>query len=349
MYDSRQEAESARQRLSSAVDVEQVKIFDQSSGGSSDGSSSFGSGSSSSDGSTSGGSTSSGSTSSGLTNSEGRMSGTGIGSWLSNLFVSDDDRPAYEEGVRRGGFMLCAEVDGDEDADKIVQILEETSAFDLDERQQNWRSEGWEGRSSQQSTTSGGQGFMAGSQNFGDNDRSFGSTEGSSDRSFAGTEGSSDQSFGSTGGSSDRTIEEERIPIMQEELRVGKRQVDRGGARVRSYMRETPVSEQVNLREENISVERRPVNESISSNELGGGDMLQDREIEMHATGEEAVIGKDARVTEELVVRKTADEHRENVQDTVRHTEVDVDNDLRETTDTTGGSSSAPWGNDDKR
>ncbi len=296
LYDTRQEAESARERLSSAVDVEQVKIFDQESNSSSSGSS--------------------GSSDQG-------------GSWLSKLFVSDDDRPAYEEGVRRGGFMLCAEVDGDEDADRIVDILEQTSPVDLDERQQNWRGEGWQGSASQQSGTSGGQSFAAGSQSFGETSQGFG------------------QSAQSETGQ--RTVEEERIPIVQEELQVGKRQVERGGARVRSYVRETPVSEQVNLREENVSVERRPVNESLSSNDLNSGDLLQDREFEMRATGEEAVIGKDARVTEELVVKKTAGERTENVEDSVRHTDVDVDDDQRETTGSQGGSSSSPWGNDDNR
>jgi stress response protein YsnF len=45
----------------------------------------------------------------------------------------------------------------------------------------------------------------------------------------------------------------------------------------------------------------------------------------MRATSEEAVIGKEARVTEEVVVQKTAGERTENVEDTVRHTEVEVD------------------------
>ena len=75
--------------------------------------------------------------------------------------------------------------------------------------------------------------------------------------------------------------------------------------------------------------------------------MLQDREIEMRATGEEAVIGKDARVTEELVVKKTAEERKQNVHDSVRHTEVDVEGD-RKTLDSPGRTSS-PWGNDSDR
>ena len=188
--------------------------------------------------------------------------------------------------------MLSAEVADEEDADRIVSILEQTSSVDMDERQDSWRNEGWQahGSSGQQSGSFQGQG------------ESFGSAE--------------------TG---ERTVEEERIPIVEEQLTVGTREVNRGGAKVRSYVREVPVSEQVNLRQENVSVERRPVNEPVSSADLDRGALLQDREVEMRATGEEAVIGKEARMQEEVVVRKTAGERTENVQDTVRHTEVDVD------------------------
>jgi stress response protein YsnF len=116
--------------------------------------------------------------------------------------------------------------------------------------------------------------------------------------------------FGTTERST--TVAEEHIPIVEEQLRVGKREVNRGGARVRSYVREVPVHEQVSLREEHVSVERRPVNETLRAGELNGGDAFQERNIEMTETAEEAVVAKEARVKEELVVRKTAEEHVEN-------------------------------------
>jgi len=43
-------------------------------------------------------------------------------------------------------------------------------------------------------------------------------------------------------------------------------------------------------------------------------------------TAEEAVVSKTARVTEEVVVSKDVTERTERVADTVRRTEVDVDN-----------------------
>ena len=274
MYDSRQEAEDAKSRLSAAVDTQSVRIIDQSSD---------------SDSSTSSSSSSGGGSSGG-------------GGWLSNLFVSDDDRQTYSEGVNRGSFMLYAEIDSEEDADRVVSILEETSCVDVDERSQGWRNEGWQ---PQARSTAGTTGAFATGQ----------STDYENRQNVTGT--------------GDRTIEEERIPIVEETLRVGKRETERGSARVRSYVREEPVSEQVNLREEHISVERRPVTEAgtLTQADLNRGELLQDREIEMRATAEEAVAAKEAHVTEEVILRKTAEEHTENVSDTVRHTEVDVDED----------------------
>jgi len=127
--------------------------------------------------------------------------------------------------------------------------------------------------------------------------------------------------------------------VIEESLRVGKREVERGGARVRSYVREIPVTEQVNLREEHVSVERRPVDRALNANEVSG-DLLRERTIEMRETAEEAVIGKEARVVEEVVVRKSADTRTETINDTVRHTEVEVDDHIDAGAARTGTSTS---------
>jgi uncharacterized protein (TIGR02271 family) len=116
---------------------------------------------------------------------------------------------------------------------------------------------------------------------------------------------------------------EEAIPVVQERLRVGKREVNRGGVRVRSYVVEEPVEEQVNLREERDDVERRPVGQRIRAG--AADELLQDRTIEMTESADEAVVSKDAEVTEEVVVRKFEGERTEGVSDTVRRTEVDVE------------------------
>jgi uncharacterized protein (TIGR02271 family) len=124
---------------------------------------------------------------------------------------------------------------------------------------------------------------------------------------------------------------EQIIPVVEEELIVGKREVERGSVRVRSYVTEKPVHEQVRLREERVNVERRPVERNLES---VGADAFQERTIDVTATSEEAVVGKTARVVEEVVVSKTAGERVEEVSDTVRRTDVEIDRDSDSTTRT---------------
>jgi uncharacterized protein (TIGR02271 family) len=127
-------------------------------------------------------------------------------------------------------------------------------------------------------------------------------------------------------------VDSETIPVVEERLRVGKREVDRGTVRVRSYIVEEPVHEQVRLRDERVEIERRPVNAPTHPVAKGSpGDLLQERTIDVTETAEQAVVAKEAVVTEEVRVRKTADERVEEIKDTVRHTEVDVE-DGRKTT-----------------
>ncbi len=112
------------------------------------------------------------------------------------------------------------------------------------------------------------------------------------------------------------------IPVVQEELVVGKRTVERGGVRVFTRLVETPVEEQVSLREEHATFERHAVNRPISEAELSS---LQDQAIEIREMGEEPVVAKTARVVEEVHIGKDATERTEQIRDSVRKTQVEVD------------------------
>lgn len=67
------------------------------------------------------------------------------GLWASvkNVFVPHEDRHTYEEGIRRGGFLLTADVDDDK-TPAAVKALEEANTVDLDARSQEWRTDGWD-------------------------------------------------------------------------------------------------------------------------------------------------------------------------------------------------------------
>jgi len=112
---------------------------------------------------------------------------------------------------------------------------------------------------------------------------------------------------------------------VEERLRVGKRQVNSGRVKVRSYVIEKPVSESVNLHSETVQVERRPVDRAVGA----GEDAFKERTIEAQATSEEAVVAKEARVTGEVLVRKEGSDRTETVKDKVRSTKVDVDDERR--------------------
>jgi len=118
---------------------------------------------------------------------------------------------------------------------------------------------------------------------------------------------------------------DEVIPVAEEELHVSKREANRGRVRIHSHVIERPVQEQVSLREENVHVERRPVEGSMRSGAVSGEGVFQERTIEMDEKREEAVVSKEAHVKEELVVRKDVDQRTETISDTVRSTEVEVE------------------------
>ena len=111
------------------------------------------------------------------------------------------------------------------------------------------------------------------------------------------------------------------IQAAEEQLRVGKREVGGGRVRVRSYVTERPVEEQVELRQERCRLERRPVDREVAP----GDAAFQERTIEAVERGEEAVVSKTARVTEEIGLRKDVERETKTIRDTVRKQEVEVE------------------------
>jgi len=206
----------------------------------------------------------------------------GFFSSLGNLFLPDEDRYSYAEGMSRGGVTLAVTTDGAH-ADKVGDILERHGAVDMDERETSWRKEGWTG---------------------------YGAA-----------------STGATAPATRTSGDAEAIPIVEEHLQVSKRQVEGGRVRVRSFVVEKPVEEQVRLRQEHVEVERRPVDRPVTGSE----NPFQDRTVVVEAHGEEAVVSKQARVVEEVVVNKSVEERVETVSDTVRRTEVEVEDERART------------------
>jgi len=122
------------------------------------------------------------------------------------------------------------------------------------------------------------------------------------------------------GATSDETIE-----VAEENLRVGKRDVSHGRVKVRSYVVEEQVSEDVTLTSETVDVERHAVDRVVTDADAA----FQERTIEVEETAQEAVVAKEARVVEEIDVNKEVATETETVTDTVRRTEVEIDDERR--------------------
>ena len=111
------------------------------------------------------------------------------------------------------------------------------------------------------------------------------------------------------------------LPVVQEELQVGKREVQRGGVHVVTHVTETPVAESIRLREEHVTVERHAVDRPVTPSDTA----FKEGTFEVRQHAEVAVVSKEARVVEEVVIGKKVTEHTETVRDTVRRTDVTVE------------------------
>jgi uncharacterized protein (TIGR02271 family) len=276
----------------------------------------------------------------------GAAAGGLVGS-LTDAGLSHEDAHSYAEGVRRGGTLVSVRAD-DAMASRVADILDDEGTVDMDRRETEWRSSGWSGQFTHsdagQGTTGMGTSGMGLTGTTADRGTTSGTSSGTglggavasaASRMMGGDATGSTTGVGATGARTGMSDKEEHIPIVEEELHVGKREVNRGRVRVHSHVVERPVEEQVRLRHEHVDVERRPVDRPVTGSE----NLFQDRTIEVTERDEQAVVSKEARVVEEVVVRKDVTEEVQNVRDTVRRTEVEVDRDTdADRTGTTGAS-----------
>jgi uncharacterized protein (TIGR02271 family) len=110
---------------------------------------------------------------------------------------------------------------------------------------------------------------------------------------------------------------------IQEDLKVGKRVVQKGRVRIHRTVTETPVEEQVSLRDERAVIERKHVDRPATEADLQTA--FKDQDIEIRETTEEPVVSKSARVVEEVSVGKRSSERTETIRDSVRGTRIDIE------------------------
>jgi len=239
---------------------------------------------------------------------------------LADMGVPEEEAHYYAEGVRRGSVLVTVQTT-DDLAERAASVLSKHHPLDIDKRISEWRQSGWSR-------------FDHNAEPY----KALDSKERKNRPAFLQPEHAPtpDKANGSKAHTvvtaahqtmepartpTHATAKETTIPVVEEELQVGKRQTERD-VQVHTTVTQTPVQEQVRLREEHVTVERRPVDRPARP---GDGEAFKEKTITVTETSEEPVVSKQARVVEEVVVRKDATEHTETVRDTVRRTDVSVD------------------------
>ena len=233
----------------------------------------------------------------------------GIIGGLTGLGVPEAEAHYYAEGIRRGGTLVTIHAD-DARADEATAILNRYNPVDMTNRADTYRKSGFSGYSdttphyTPEQITAERTAYVAPMANTMDSTRTV------------------------------KAGETVTVPVVEEQLVVGKRAVEGGGARIHTRVIETPVTESVTLHEEHVTVNRNPVNRTLSATDLASA--FSNATIDVTTRSEEAVIGKTAHVVEEVTIGKTASERTETVTDTVRRTDVDVVENTTTTGTTTG-------------
>jgi uncharacterized protein (TIGR02271 family) len=230
--------------------------------------------------------------------------GAGIGAAAGGLIgalvgsgVPEDEAQVYAEGVRRGGTLVTIN-SSDEMADEAVAALEASDPVNVEQREADLRTAGWE--------------------RFDPTAEPLSAEELQVERAaFSAERASTTERPASVASDADAVL-----PVIEEELSVGKREVQRGRVRVHTRVVETPVEEQVRLREERVNVERRPVDREVTA---ADANLFKEQQFELRETAEQVVVNKEARVVEEVVIDKDVTEHTETISDTVRRTDVEVE------------------------
>ena len=217
-------------------------------------------------------------------------SGTSIGDKIANFFdgifgtdVNNDERGVYAESVRRGGTIVTVKTD-DSMTERAADILNGAGAADIDRRHAQYRAAGY--------------------KKFDQKAPLYNEEQTRTER----------EKFSRQN--------EVALPVIEEQLNVGKRVVQHGGVRVHTSVSEKPVSKTVNLREENVTVDRRPVDRAVTDADMAA---VKDGSFTVTEREEVPVVAKEAHVVEEVMIGKDVRERQETVRDTVKRTDVDVE------------------------
>ncbi|MDQ3711354.1 MAG: YsnF/AvaK domain-containing protein [Acidobacteriota bacterium] len=223
-------------------------------------------------------------------NSKDYTTGTSIGDKISNFFdgifgtdINDDERGVYAESVRRGSTIVVVNTD-DNMVDRAADVLNSAGAVDVDRRHAQYRTSGY---------------------------KQFDRQAPLYNEEQTRTE---TQNYANQG--------EVALPVIEEQINLGKRVVQRGGVRVHTRVTERPVEGKINLHEENVTVDRRSVDRAASDADFAA---VKEGDFTVTTKAEVPVVSKEANVVEEVIVGKNVTQREETVRDTVKRSDVEVE------------------------
>ncbi|HEX4170682.1 MAG TPA: YsnF/AvaK domain-containing protein [Bryobacteraceae bacterium] len=260
--------------------------------------------------------------------------------------VHEHEAAVFGRSVEAGGYVLTARLP-ESDVPRAMKVLEAQNPVDVHERANDYgldtetnplptaRTAPWEDRAeSAGSGTATGMGAAAAGVGAGIGNTLRGA-EGNVKNAASGVTDRAERASGTVAdrvGVTDRAsapragagnIDEkgETLRLAEEQLNVGKRQVEAGTTRIRRFVTEKPVEATVTLHEEHADVIRRAVSDPSFLNDVDWSDQT----IEVKEMSEEAVVNKTTKLAEEVVIRKEGTDRTETIRDKVRRQEVDVE------------------------
>ena len=117
---------------------------------------------------------------------------------------------------------------------------------------------------------------------------------------------------------------DQAVTRSEEELKVGKTDVEAGRARLRKWVETEPVALDVELRREVARVTREPIDQPVGDHDF------EEQEVEVPLHAEQPVVQKQAVAKERVGIEKGVESRTETVQDEVRKERVEVEGDAVE-------------------
>lgn len=117
-------------------------------------------------------------------------------------------------------------------------------------------------------------------------------------------------------------VDEESVQLHEERLNVDKENVETGDASVDKHVVEEEQEFDVPVEREEVTIERRPVNEKVDE-DFNAND---DDSVHIPLHEERVKVDKENVVSEEIVIKKNKVQDTEHVSEKVRHEEADINN-----------------------